>query len=93
MFRISDGPVVVSGGRGEAVIMPQLIVIVVRALGDGAGDGMIVGFFDVAKELVEGAVGFGRNILWHPGAHPPYDRDVVRGWISLLFSRKMRKRT
>ena len=85
MFRASQRLVVVNGGGTDVVIMPQLFVIIVRTPGNGAGDDVLVCFFDVAKELVEGAIGLGRNTFWHPVANPAYDRDVVRGRISILF--------
>ena len=85
MFSASQRLVVVNGGGTDVVIMPQLFVIIVRTPGNGAGDGVLVCFFNVAKELVEGAIGLGRNTFWHPVANPAYDRNVVRGRISILF--------
>ena len=85
MFRTSHGPILVGGCGADAVVVPELFVIIVRTFGNSAGDGMRVCFPYVAEELVEGAISLGRNIFRHPVANPTDDRDVVRGWISLLF--------
>ena len=93
MFSSLQRSVLVGGGSADDVIVQELLVVEFRASRYGAGNCAWVLLAYVAGESVESAFRLLRNVFRNPEANPSDDGEVIPGWLVLLFSRIMRKRT
>ena len=80
------------GGADDVVVL-ELLVIEFRASRYGAWNGAWVFLANVNGGSVESAFRLLRNVFRNPETNPSDDGEVTPGWLVLLFSLIMRKRT